>query len=87
MAFDENSVVVYYSTHRAFDTAVVAYVRWWKVLERTCHGIFLAFENVNMPFVGRIHKMEYIHRLKNWIRDELERCLRRWRKVWRPLLQ
>lgn len=51
MVFDGNNLVVYGQNRRAHETAVGAFVCRWKALGRTCAGIFLEFEHVDMLLV------------------------------------
>lgn len=65
MAFDGSNLVVCDRHHGARDTVVGAWVRRWKAPRRTCTGIFLRFEHVDIPLIRHSSKMEYVRRLSD----------------------
>lgn len=58
MKFHGNKPVVYDRNRTARDSAVGAYVCQWKALERTCAGIFLEFEDIDLLFVCHNDEVE-----------------------------
>lgn len=67
MAFDGTNLVAFNRNRRACETMVGAYVHRWKVLGRTCAGIFFALVHVGTPVTRHSKEVEHVHRLSNWL--------------------
>lgn len=60
MAYDAQKLVLHDRNHRVYETVVSAYVHRRKAFRKSCAGIFLGLEHVDMPFISHRDEVEYM---------------------------
>lgn len=68
MTVDGGSLSICERQGRSRDTYVVAYSRRWRALSRSCMGVFLNMQNLDMPFVRYATEVKYVRRIHEMLR-------------------
>lgn len=69
MALEGDKQVIQDRQGCARDTKIGAFTRCWQLLCRTCAGLMMGCDSVDMSFICHIGEVEYARKLRTWFRD------------------